>query len=128
MANEDNLIRLNERSKEERSEIARKGAYAAAAKKREKRDMKNAANTLLNMPIKSENIKESLRQLGFEDDDLNNQMAILVSVWKKSMEGDVKAAEFIRDTAGQKPVEKVMMSDVEQSVIDEVESIVRNSR
>jgi hypothetical protein len=30
----------------------------------------------------------------------------------------------LRDTAGQKPIEKVMVADVEQSVIDEVEKAV----
>ena len=36
----------------------------------------------------------------------------------------MKAFETLRDTVGQKPIEKVMISEVEQSVIDEVESAV----
>lgn len=35
-----------------------------------------------------------------------------------------KAFEVLRDTAGQKPVDKVIVADVDQSIIDEVESMI----
>ena len=43
---------------------------------------------------------------------------------KKAMNGDVKAFEVLRDTAGEKPVDKVMVADVEKTIIDEVEKMV----
>ena len=45
---------------------------------------------------------------------------------KKALKGDVKAFEVLRDTAGEKPIDKVMVADVDQSVIDEVESMVND--
>jgi uncharacterized cysteine cluster protein YcgN (CxxCxxCC family) len=36
----------------------------------------------------------------------------------------VKAFETLRDTCGQKPVEKVMVADVDQNVINDIESTV----
>lgn len=45
---------------------------------------------------------------------------------KKAMKGDVKAFEVLRDTAGEKPVEKVMVAEVEQSIIDEVWKMVKD--
>lgn len=39
---------------------------------------------------------------------------------------DSKDFEVLRDTAGEKPIDKVMVADVDQSVIDEVESMVEN--
>ena len=42
-------------------------------------------------------------------------------------DGDLKAFELLRDTAGQKPVERVMVADVEPSVIAEVEAMVNGS-
>ena len=42
-------------------------------------------------------------------------------------DGDLKAFELMRDTAGQKPVEKFMVADVEASVIAEVEAMVNGS-
>lgn len=43
---------------------------------------------------------------------------------KEMKKGNSKFWELMRDTAGFKPVEKHMISEVEQSVIDEVESMV----
>ena len=33
---------------------------------------------------------------------ITNQTAMLVSMWREAMDGNVRAAEFMRDTAGQK--------------------------
>lgn len=52
--------------------------------------------------------------------------ALAAMLMKKAMSGDVKAFEVLRDTAGEKPVEKVMVAEVEQSIIDEVEKIVND--
>lgn len=43
---------------------------------------------------------------------------------KEIAKGNSKFWELMRDTAGQKPVDKVMIADVEQSVIEEVEKAV----
>ena len=50
--------------------------------------------------------------------------AMAIAAVKGAMNSDWKAWEIVRDTIGQKPVEKVMVSEVEQSVIDEVERMV----
>ena len=50
---------------------------------------------------------------------------ILIKNMKKALKGDVKAFEVLRDTAGEKPIDKVMVADVDQSVIDEVEEMVK---
>lgn len=42
------------------------------------------------------------------------------------MKGDTRAFEVVRDTSGQAVVQKVMIAEVEQSVIDEVEKVVLN--
>lgn len=50
---------------------------------------------------------------------------LMVKVAVKEMtKGNSKYWELIRDTAGFKPVDKVMVADVDQSVIDEVEKAV----
>ena len=40
------------------------------------------------------------------------------------MKGNVKAFETIRSTVGQDPVQKLVIAEVDQSVIDEVERAV----
>ena len=43
---------------------------------------------------------------------------------KEISNGNPRFWELLRDTAGFKPVEKVMVAEVEQSVVDEVEKMV----
>ena len=70
--------------------------------------MKNAAKLLLNMPAVGENTIKNLETLGFEEEDMTNQMALMVRVFQKAMAtGDVRAAEFLRDTAGYNPETKL---------------------
>ena len=44
--------------------------------------------------------------------------------YEKALSGDTRAFEVVRDTVGQKPVEKVMMSEVDIEVVNEVERMV----
>ena len=50
--------------------------------------------------------------------------AISIAVFKKALAGDLKAYELVRDTAGQKPIDKVMLAEVDQTTINEVEAMV----
>jgi hypothetical protein len=63
-----------------------------------------------------------------EGKTLTGSEALAVTLMKKAMKGDVKAFEVLRDTAGEKPVEKVMVAEVEQSVIDDVERMVNDEQ
>ena len=53
--------------------------------------------------------------------------AMAAKAFQAALKGDWKAWELVRDTAGQKPVERVMVADVEASVIAEVEAMVNGS-
>ena len=43
---------------------------------------------------------------------------------REMLKGNPKFWKMLRDTAGQMPVEKIMLAEVEQSVIDEMERLV----
>lgn len=106
MANEQNLIPFGSgnRSESEERAMRSKGGKKSGETRRKKTAMKKAANILLNMPISEEaypTIIQTLQKMGFDDDMLTNQTAMLVSMWREAMEGNVRAAEFMRDTAGQ---------------------------
>lgn len=55
---------------------------------------------------------------------VQTQTSMSVALINEALKGNTRAYEIIRDTIGEKPVEKVAIADVEQSVIDEVESAV----
>ncbi len=56
---------------------------------------------------------------------LSGAEAIALKQMEKALRGDTKAFEVVRDSSGQKPIEKIMMAEVEQEVIEEVESIIK---
>lgn len=102
MANEQNLKKFG--SEREPREAGRKGGKASGEARRRKRDMKNAARLLLNMPVQQKSVIENLEAFGIEESDQTNQMALMVRVLTKALAtGDVRAAEFLRDTAGYNP-------------------------
>lgn len=127
--NEDNLIPTSERSKEEVREIGRKGGIASGEARRRKREMKDAIDLLLSLPcnLKDKNgngIKELAKQLGINEEDIDNQMAMLISMFKVSMGGGknaVSAATFLRDTGGDKPKETIEVTKSTDDTIKEID-------
>lgn len=115
MANEQNLEGkgFDERTAEEQREIARQGGIASGKARAAKRDLRKAFEALLEKEFK-----------GKDGATLSGAEAIAMKQMEKALKGDAKAFEIVRDTSGQKPVEKVMIAEVEQSVIDEVEKAV----
>lgn len=111
MANEQNLrpgeyqLTLEEQ---------KKGGIASGEARRKKRDIRLALEMLLEKEFKDRN-----------GNAITGAEAIAAKQFEKAMKGDTKAFEVVRDSAGQKPVDKVMIADVDQSVIDEVENLVR---
>lgn len=102
MPNEKNLIPFTERTESEQRAIQSKGGKASGAARRRKRDMAKAMKLLLDMPAVP-GADAYLQQFGFAEADMTNQMALLSAVFMKAMNGDVRAAEFVRDTAGYNP-------------------------
>ena len=103
----DNLIPFNELTEEKQREIASKGGKASVKARQEKKRMKEYINILLSLDVKSPKARETLRQLGVADDDMTNEMAMMASVMNKAMKGDIQAVNFLRDTSGQMPVNKM---------------------
>lgn len=109
----DNLIPANKRSKEEVRRNSAKGGRKSGEVRRQKKLLKECLDELLE--------KEWENRQG---EKMSGAEAISVAVFKKALAGDMKAYEIVRDTAGQKPVDKVMLAEVDQNTINEVESMV----
>lgn len=104
MANEQNLIpQAHKLTVEEQSQ----GGKASAEARRRKRDLRLALEALLEKEFKGKN-----------NELLSGAEALAVKQFEKALKGDTKAFEVIRDTAGQKPVERVEVGkiDKEQSM------------
>ena len=63
---------------------------------------------LLNMPVsnKQQTMKATLSALGIVEDDMDYGMGVLAAMLVQAANGNVNAAKFLRDTAGQNPVQQ----------------------
>lgn len=103
MANEQNLKPVS--SKKEARERGRKGGLASVEARRKRKTLKEELLLMLS--------------------EGETQQSVTLALIEKAMSGDTKAFEVIRDTIGEKPVDKVMIADVEPNVIAEVEAMVK---
>jgi len=105
--NPQNLIPTNRRSKEEVRKNAAKGGRKSGETRRARKTLR----------------EELLAMLATG----NTQNQMTLALLDKALTGDTKAYEVVRDTIGEKPVEKVMVAEVDQSVIDEVEKMMNDN-
>ena len=102
MANDENLKPQNKRPKSEQREIARQGGIASGKARRRKRTMKEAAKLILSLPVNSEQAV-LLAQYGIEEKDRTNITLIIAKAVQMAANGNLKAAEFVRDIIGESP-------------------------
>ena len=107
MANEENLIPFtSEQSLEEAVNNGRKGGIASGKARREKKAMRDTLETLLSMSLKEGKIDdvETIQGIAaLKGKNITVQEAIMLAQINKAIKGDTKAAEYIRDTSGNKP-------------------------
>lgn len=96
MANE-NLIPLNERTKDEQRKIQKKGGIASGKVRREKADLKKKVNQILEMDVFSPQLKEMLEEKGLS---ATNQTAVATVLLQKALKGDMRAIELLAKMNG----------------------------
>lgn len=94
MANDNNLIPINQRTKSEQRKIQQKGGLASGKVRRQQADLKRAFDTLLSSEVNNEQMRELLIGLGYEP---TNEMALALVVLQKALNGDVKAFAKIQE-------------------------------
>ena len=113
MANEQNLDHFTSgQSREEAVRNGKKGGIASGKARREKKLMRETLDALLAMPIKNGKFADvdSIRNFAaIKGKNISVQEAIMIAQIQKAMKGDTRAAEYVRDTIGQKPVDNVIM-------------------
>lgn len=112
MANNGNLLQGNPETQFESGRVAvesgRLGGIASGKAKREKKAMKDTLATLLAMPLKdgtSDDLDEIKSIASLNGKNITVQEAIMLAQVKKAVKGDTRAAEFIRDSSGNRPVD-----------------------
>lgn len=121
----NNLIPNSKRTTKELKEMGRKGGIASGESKRRARLWREIIEDKMTKPIeeviKSEKNKRYKKKYGadivIEDGIINAQI-------EKGLAGDTKSAEFLRDTMGQKPTEKVEIQPIDNEAYNKVEQWV----
>lgn len=116
MANNDNLKPFDSnQSREEARKNGRKGGKKSGEVRRQKKTMREMLDYLLEKELTSKNGEKA-----------TTLEAMMTAMIKQGLNGNVKAVEFIRDTTGQKPTEKVEATNATITVTDEktIESVM----
>lgn len=117
MANEQNLIPNSERTPNELREQTQKGGIASGEARRRKRDIRLALEALLEKDITDKH-----------GNTMSTAEAIAIKQIEKALKGDTKAFEVVRDSAGQKPSDKVELSVNDDSAKEMNEYFARHSK
>ena len=93
---------------EEQAKIARKGAEASAEARRKKKTFAEALNHILFNAELSEPLKERLRKERIAEE--THQMVVARAMVAEAEGGNVQAYIAIRDSIGEKPIDKTQLS------------------
>lgn len=99
-------------NKEKEKEIHSKGGKASGKAKRERKALRENLEMLLTLPVQNDKLKKKIEELGIVDDDINNEMAITIALFNEALHGNTKAYELIRDTIGEKPIDKQEIKEI----------------
>lgn len=112
----DTPTAFNNNTVEKQREISRLGGIASGEAKRRKKTMREELEIMLENIIKDK-----------AGNDTTMQNAITSALLMKANKGDVRAYEVIRDTIGEKPVEKQeIVAKITPTQADEFESLVKS--
>lgn len=108
-------------SREEYLEICRRGGRASQEKQKRKKQMRELANVILDLAlVDADEIKASLEAAGFTD-EVTMAAGILFAQAAKAIRGDTEAARFVRDTSGQRPVEGLVVGNLEDRPFETID-------
>ena len=107
MANEQNLMPIelvnSRRTREQHSEDSRKAGKRSGEVRRQRKAMREQMEMLLSLPFNlkdrdGNDIADMLSKLGIDKDNIDNQMAIIISLWKTAINsGSTQQIQAVRE-------------------------------
>lgn len=106
---------------EEQKKIASMGGKKSGEVRRKKKAMREIASLFGNedapAPVIARLVQAGLLEYG---ESCSMDEALLLAQYSKALAGNTKAAEFVRDTAGQKPKDSVEVTTDNSEKLDEI--------
>ena len=121
----DNLIVP---SSDEARKNGAKGGVASGKARRERKAMKETLEALLSMPLKngkSADIETIKNLASLKGKNITVQEAIMLAQIQKAIKGDTKAAEYVRDTSGNKPKDDVVLNGSLQTETSKLDDLIK---
>lgn len=108
--NEENLKPIRYLSSDEAKRRGAKGGKASGEARRRRKLIKEQMEIALSLPVSNKKIRKTMEDIGLDDEDMDNQMALVLAMIQQGCKGDVSAFNSIRDLMGEKPQDKVELS------------------
>lgn len=94
------------------TEEARKGGIKSGESRRRKKTFRELIEQFGELEVKNPKIRRTMEELGVNPDEFTNDMAAVIGQYMQAQKGNTSAFLGIRDTKGEKPVDKI-----EQTVV-----------
>jgi len=128
--NEQNLIPLNRRTKSEQIKISQKGGKASGEVRREQKRLKRLTQSVLDASVglnKVSSLNPYIEAL-IKKKKISLDQALMIGQVVAAIRGSTKAAIFIRDIMGEKPIEQVETYPIDGQLEQEIEERVKQVR
>ena len=117
--NDQNLIPTTKRTKKEVREMTTKGGKRSGEVRRQRKTQREQLQLLLSLPLKNPKAVEQIKNLGIEDTEINNQMAMNVAMFNlilKGGKGAVQAYNSINDLIGDNEKRKLELEKAREEI------------
>ena len=117
--NDKNLIPNSQRSPSELKAMTSKGGKRSGEVRRQRKTQREQLQLLLSLPLKNPKAVEQIKNLGIEDTEINNQMAINVAMFNlilKGGKGAVQAYNSINDLIGDNEKRKLELEKAKEEI------------
>lgn len=99
MANEQNLVRNDQRTPRERRENAKKAGVASGKARRAKKSREERIRYIFDLAVQNPKILKNLEALGIEATQMDNETAADARMMLKALQGDVNAYRTLKSEA-----------------------------
>lgn len=125
MSRED-LISIGDRTTEEQQKICSAGGKASGVSRRRKRSLKEAADLFLSLPVTDTKTYNKMIRAGVDADDIDYQMAVVIGMTTKAINGDAKAAKVLIEMLGGTREEEAQQNTLEKldDVLNEIGGVI----
>lgn len=103
MANIENLQLF---TKENAKIYGKRGGIKSGKVRAERKSLKEQMKLLLEMPVTNESRINKLKEAGFEDNEITNQLYLTYATFERAIAGDIRAVSIIYKTIQNEDEEK----------------------